>query len=251
MGGLRFPKQGPSFCPVLCGVHQQLSWRRGQDSCKRPRVGYGRARAWLVPRSIRRRTGSLDRGQSGGGIRGGASAAVAGSFSVLPALGLHPRTSVTTWSPHRGALYRYWRQGQTGGRLTALLLGGTIPGVVAGAGHPSGASPGPRGLRGHSRCRHLVRRWLATNARPDDNPALPGKRRFARSELVTVPTRSLGSAPGASPARRASSGLCGTDQQWSQVAALPRRHSPTSRRRLVAVTLLALVDHAKRRSRFF
>ena len=47
----------------------------------------------------------------------------------------------------RGALYRYWRQGQTGGRLTALLLGGTIPGVVAGVGHPSGASPGPRGLR--------------------------------------------------------------------------------------------------------
>ena len=32
-----------------------------------------------------------------------------------------------------GALYRYWRQGQTGGRLTALLIGGTLPGVLAGA----------------------------------------------------------------------------------------------------------------------
>ncbi len=32
-----------------------------------------------------------------------------------------------------GALLRYWRQGQTGGRLTAVLLGGTIPGVVAGS----------------------------------------------------------------------------------------------------------------------
>jgi uncharacterized membrane protein YfcA len=32
-----------------------------------------------------------------------------------------------------GALYRYWRQQQTGGRLTRVLLAGTIPGVVAGA----------------------------------------------------------------------------------------------------------------------
>jgi uncharacterized membrane protein YfcA len=32
-----------------------------------------------------------------------------------------------------GALYRYWRQQQTGGSLTRILLAGTIPGVVAGA----------------------------------------------------------------------------------------------------------------------
>lgn len=32
-----------------------------------------------------------------------------------------------------GALYRYWRQGQTGGRLTRLLIFGTLPGVVAGS----------------------------------------------------------------------------------------------------------------------
>ena len=32
-----------------------------------------------------------------------------------------------------GALYRYWRQGQTGGRLTWLLLAGTLPGVIAGS----------------------------------------------------------------------------------------------------------------------
>jgi uncharacterized protein len=32
-----------------------------------------------------------------------------------------------------GALYRYWRQQQTGGSLTRVLLFGTIPGVVAGA----------------------------------------------------------------------------------------------------------------------
>ena len=29
-----------------------------------------------------------------------------------------------------GALYRYWRQGQTGGQLTAVLLVGTLPGVA-------------------------------------------------------------------------------------------------------------------------
>jgi uncharacterized membrane protein YfcA len=32
-----------------------------------------------------------------------------------------------------GAIWRYWRQGQTGGRLTWLLLAGTPPGVVAGS----------------------------------------------------------------------------------------------------------------------
>jgi uncharacterized membrane protein YfcA len=32
-----------------------------------------------------------------------------------------------------GALYRYWRQGQTGGRLALLLIAGTLPGVVAGS----------------------------------------------------------------------------------------------------------------------
>ena len=32
-----------------------------------------------------------------------------------------------------GALYRYWRQGQTGGRLTRLLIIGTLPGVIVGS----------------------------------------------------------------------------------------------------------------------
>jgi len=32
-----------------------------------------------------------------------------------------------------GALYRYWRQGQTGGRLAVVLVSGTLPGVIAGA----------------------------------------------------------------------------------------------------------------------
>jgi len=32
-----------------------------------------------------------------------------------------------------GALYRYWRQHQTGGRLTGVLLAGTLPGVIGGS----------------------------------------------------------------------------------------------------------------------
>ena len=32
-----------------------------------------------------------------------------------------------------GAIYSYWRQGQTGGGLTRLLLAGTLPGVIAGS----------------------------------------------------------------------------------------------------------------------
>jgi uncharacterized protein len=32
-----------------------------------------------------------------------------------------------------GAIYRYWRQDQTGGRLTRVLVAGTLPGVVAGS----------------------------------------------------------------------------------------------------------------------
>jgi uncharacterized membrane protein YfcA len=32
-----------------------------------------------------------------------------------------------------GAIYRYWRQGQTGGRLTHVLVAGTLPGVVLGS----------------------------------------------------------------------------------------------------------------------
>jgi uncharacterized protein len=32
-----------------------------------------------------------------------------------------------------GALFRFWRQGQTGGKLAALLITGTLPGVVAGS----------------------------------------------------------------------------------------------------------------------
>jgi uncharacterized protein len=43
-----------------------------------------------------------------------------------------------------GALYRYWRQGQTGGQLTLLLIAGTVPGVIAGSVIRVELLPGPR-----------------------------------------------------------------------------------------------------------
>jgi uncharacterized membrane protein YfcA len=42
-----------------------------------------------------------------------------------------------------GAMWRYWRQGQTGGPLTWLLLAGTLPGVVAGSVIRVYVLPGP------------------------------------------------------------------------------------------------------------
>jgi uncharacterized membrane protein YfcA len=43
-----------------------------------------------------------------------------------------------------GGLFRYWRQGQTGGRLTRTLLIGTVPGVVVGSIIRVEFVPGPR-----------------------------------------------------------------------------------------------------------
>jgi hypothetical protein len=42
-----------------------------------------------------------------------------------------------------GAIWRYWRQGQTGGSLARLLLAGTLPGVIAGSVIRVYVLPGP------------------------------------------------------------------------------------------------------------
>jgi len=42
-----------------------------------------------------------------------------------------------------GAIWRYWRQGQTGGPLTWLLVAGTLPGVIAGSVIRVYVLPGP------------------------------------------------------------------------------------------------------------
>jgi uncharacterized membrane protein YfcA len=74
-----------------------------------------------------------------------------------------------------GALYRYWRQGQTGGRLALVLIAGTLPGVIAGSVIRVELLPGPRVF-------DLVVAvvllplgiWLAlTRPAPRDEPARP------------------------------------------------------------------------------
>jgi uncharacterized protein len=50
-----------------------------------------------------------------------------------PIMAIAPTNLVYNIIATPGALYRYWRQRQTAGRLTALLLAGTVPGVVAGS----------------------------------------------------------------------------------------------------------------------
>jgi uncharacterized membrane protein YfcA len=45
-----------------------------------------------------------------------------------------------------GALYRYWRQGQTGGTLTRQLLLGTLPGVIVGSVIRVELLPGPQAV---------------------------------------------------------------------------------------------------------
>src|SRR5712691_346034 len=47
-----------------------------------------------------------------------------------------------------GALYRYWRQAQTGGLLAPVLIAGTLPGVIAGSVIRVELLPGPRGCTG-------------------------------------------------------------------------------------------------------
>jgi uncharacterized protein len=73
-----------------------------------------------------------------------------------------------------GALYRYWRQGQSGGRLSVVLIAGTLPGVVVGSIIRVRLLPGPRVF-------DLVvaavlvplGMWLAVT-RPPGQPAPPG-----------------------------------------------------------------------------
>jgi uncharacterized protein len=76
-----------------------------------------------------------------------------------------------------GALYRYWRQGQTGGRLALVLIAGTVPGVIAGSVIRVELLPGPRVFDLVVAAVLLpLGIWLAlTRPAPDDNPARPAR----------------------------------------------------------------------------
>jgi hypothetical protein len=50
-----------------------------------------------------------------------------------PSLAITPANLLYNVIATPGPLYRYWRQGQTGGRLALVLIAGTLPGVIAGS----------------------------------------------------------------------------------------------------------------------
>jgi hypothetical protein len=96
-----------------------------------------------------------------------------------------------------GALYRYWRQGQTGGRLAAALIAGTLPGVVAGSVIRVKLLPSPRvfdvvvaAVLVPVGCWLAVSRAGSTGAGPGGTGGAPGASRLGGA----------GRAPGASRA---------------------------------------------------
>jgi uncharacterized protein len=76
-----------------------------------------------------------------------------------------------------GALYRYWRQKQTGGRLAPVLIAGTLPGVVAGSVIRVELLPGPRVFDLVVAAVMIpLGTWLALTRPPGpDNPARPAR----------------------------------------------------------------------------
>src|SRR5262249_27810436 len=82
------------------------------------------------------------RDHPGGGVGCGAAAAVPGLGAGYAAYGDRADEPGLQHHCHPGALYRYWRQRQTGGQLTGLLVAGTVPGVVAGCVIRAGFLPG-------------------------------------------------------------------------------------------------------------
>jgi uncharacterized membrane protein YfcA len=51
----------------------------------------------------------------------------------VPSLAIAPTNLLYNVVATPGALYRYWRQGQAGGRLALVLIAGGLPGVIAGS----------------------------------------------------------------------------------------------------------------------
>jgi uncharacterized protein len=77
-------------------------------------------------------------------LRRGPAAAVPGQRARHAHPGHHADEPALQRRRYQGALYRYRRQHQTGGRLALLLTGGTLPGVIAGSVIRVELIPGPK-----------------------------------------------------------------------------------------------------------
>jgi uncharacterized protein len=97
-----------------------------------------------------------------------------------------------------GALYRYWRQGQTGGRLVLVLVAGTLPGVIAGSVIRVELLPGPRVFDLVVAAVLLpLGAWLAlTKPPPPGTPEGLGRRRAVPAFLLIVLAAAVGCVGG-------------------------------------------------------
>jgi uncharacterized protein len=94
-----------------------------------------------------------------------------------------------------GALYRYWRQGQTGGHLAVLLIAGTLPGVVAGSVIRVDLLPGPRVFDLVVASVLLpLGSWLAMTRPP--HPAEPSRPRLLPWPVLVALSAAVGCAGG-------------------------------------------------------
>jgi uncharacterized protein len=85
-----------------------------------------------------------------------------------------------------GALYGYWRQRQTGGRLTRLLIVGTLPGVIAGSIIRVELLPGSRAFEVVIAVVLIpLGAWLLATHRPRSAPT-PRQWRIAPVVLVVI-----------------------------------------------------------------
>ena len=83
-----------------------------------------------------------------------------------------------------GALYRYWRQGQTGASLPLILIAGTLPGVIAGICHPRGTAAECPRLRPRGRGRTAAARRMV-----GPNQATPGPETGTQAGLRSSTSR--------------------------------------------------------------
>jgi uncharacterized membrane protein YfcA len=135
-------------------------------------------------------------------------------FSVLgtPSPAVTPTNLLYNVAASPGAIWRYRRQGQTGGALSWLLLAGTLPGVGGGSVIRVYLLPGPVVF---DLVVAAVLIPLGALARPDAHRACPGGwRGTGMGELLAEPGKYLGRAPGG-PAAAA---VCPDPAAWEDTS---------------------------------
>jgi hypothetical protein len=120
-------------------------------------------------------------------------------------------------------LYRYWRQGQTGGRLALVLIAGTVPGVIAGSVIRVELLPGPRvfdlviGRPGPARYLAGAHPAVACRGAGPPGAADPGSRARGPGRRGGLRRRDLRHRrridPGAHPARDGPQGIGGRSRR--------------------------------------